>query len=52
MLINIIPDVHGEIKWQELIDLSCDKIIFLGDYVDSFTITNEQIINNLKQLVK
>ena len=51
MLVNIIPDVHGEIKWKELINLSCDKIIFLGDYVDSFTITNEQIINNLNEII-
>ena len=51
MKVNVIPDIHGEVKWKKVIDESCDKIIFLGDYVDSFTVSNDQIITNLKDII-
>lgn len=52
MLVNIIPDVHGDNIWKYFIDESCDKIIFLGDYVDSFTIQNSIMINNLLDIIE
>lgn len=51
MVLNIIPDVHGEHKWKELVDLSADKIVFLGDYVDSFDVQNSDMIENLKSII-
>ena len=38
MKIGVIPDVHGSTHWEKNIEnfKDCDKIVFLGDYVDSF----------------
>lgn len=53
----IIPDVHGRsyIKWYNKIN-EVDKVIFLGDYLDSFNIpaktqlTQLNLIINLKEI--
>ena len=37
--------------WKELPFMDLDKIIFVGDYVDSFDLTNEVIIENLKDII-
>jgi predicted phosphodiesterase len=53
----IIPDVHGRVFWKEATekyDQECDKIIFLGDYVDSYpyeNITKKQTINNFEEII-
>lgn len=52
MKLNIIPDVHGDSIWKYFIDESCDKIVFLGDLVDSFTIQNEQMLKNLLDIIE
>lgn len=52
MRINVISDVHGDNIWKYFIDESCDKIIFLGDYVDSFTIQNSTMLNNLLDIIE
>jgi predicted phosphodiesterase len=51
--IQVFGDLHGTEKWQTLLDTSADKIVFLGDYVDSHDkrISNRQIINNLCDLL-
>lgn len=39
MKILIIPDVHGRSFWKEAVEHhmdECDKVIFLGDYVDPY----------------
>jgi hypothetical protein len=48
-----IGDVHGDSFWKDIIlDVyKYDKIIFVGDYVDSFTKTNEEIYNNLAEII-
>lgn len=52
MKIIAIGDLHGKDCWKQ-IDVSLfEKVIFAGDYVDSFTATNNQIFNNLLELVQ
>ena len=38
--------------WKEFTYAQVDKIIFVGDYTDSFDKTNEQILENLKEIIK
>ena len=52
MEIQVFGDLHGRDNWKERVNLNKDKIIFLGDYVDSFDYSYEIIINNLKDLIK
>ena len=53
MRIQSIPDLHGKVVWKDLIDLSCDKIIFLGDYVDDYPpTTDEQIVTNFLDVIQ
>ncbi len=52
MKVQVIGDIHGRIKWKPLIDESCDKIIFIGDYVDSYTIDNITIKDNLLDIIE
>jgi predicted MPP superfamily phosphohydrolase len=50
--IQVFGDLHGVDKWQTLLNTSADKIIFLGDYVDSHEeISDKQIVNNLYDLL-
>jgi predicted phosphodiesterase len=55
-----IGDIHGNSSWrthfvgaqdQLVIEDTVDKVIFVGDYVDSFTISNAEILHNLKEIV-
>lgn len=50
----IIPDLHGKSIWKNIIetDQSYDEIIWLGDYVDSFNHSDEEIILNLKEIIE
>jgi len=53
MKIQTIPDIHGKTKWKTLLDMSCDKFIFLGDYVDDYwPTTDQQIIDNLFDVIE
>lgn len=49
----IIPDLHGKTVWKDAIEqLSPDRIVFTGDYVDDFPpTTDEQIIINLQEII-
>lgn len=38
-------------KWRNLPFMSFDKIIFVGDYVDSRNLSNDQILGNLKEII-
>jgi len=46
-----IGDLHGRDTWQQVNTKSYDKIIFLGDYVDSPTLSDPVILENLKKIV-
>jgi hypothetical protein len=49
-----IGDLHGSSCWNEIKDKTneYDKIIFVGDYVDSFTLSNIDIKSNLENLIE
>lgn len=47
-----IGDLHGRDKWKSIDISKYDKIIFVGDYVDSFYHTNIDILNNLKDIIQ
>lgn len=52
--ILVVGDSHGRGNWEKAIHESIralDEIIFVGDYLDSFTISAEDQIRNLENLV-
>jgi metallophosphoesterase superfamily enzyme len=52
MKVRVFGDLHGLTTWQEIVkDDSYDMNVFLGDYVDSFTISDAQILDNLQKLI-
>jgi hypothetical protein len=46
-----LGDVHGLNKWQEIIKQPFSKVIFLGDYFDSFEVPFEQQLENFKNIL-
>ena len=58
MKIITISDLHGKgtETWGDIVDKTLkgefDKAVFLGDYPDSWTASNEDIYNNLESLIK
>jgi hypothetical protein len=46
----IIGDIHGRDIWNSIDISKYDKVVFLGDYVDSFTISDEAILKNFQQI--
>lgn len=54
MKILCLGDSHGRSTWQKHAKevKEYDKIIFLGDYVDSFDKTDQEIIDNLKDILQ
>lgn len=48
----IIPDLHGRNSWQDIDFKQFDKVVFLGDYVDSYTEEDNAIYNNLMAIIK
>lgn len=52
---GFIGDVHGRTNWRDIIedneDSRVDHWIFTGDYADSFTISNDVIIDNLEYII-
>lgn len=50
--INVIPDIHCKNIWKKFIQETSDLIVFLGDYVDSFTHSNTEMINNLNDIIQ
>jgi len=53
MKVLFIGDIHGKTDWRWILTYinQFDKIVFLGDYVDSFTVTSRQIIDNLNAII-
>lgn len=54
MRIFVFGDLHGNSVWQDILsnNNTWDKIVFLGDYFDSFTITREEQLKNFKALIR
>jgi len=51
MNIITIGDLHGSSAWKTVRTVSCDRIIFTGDYVDSFDYEDEEIMDNLLSVI-
>lgn len=51
MKILIIGDIHGTSVWKDIEPYLYDKIIFLGDYIDSFDVGDAEMIYNLKSII-
>jgi predicted phosphodiesterase len=51
MKIITIGDLHGLDNWKTVDPEKYDKIIFLGDYLDSFTVGDEQMIKNFSEII-
>jgi len=47
-----IGDIHGREDWKEVDPEKYDKIIFVGDYVDSFTVPDDKMLNNLLDIIQ
>lgn len=47
----IIGDLHGKDCWKEIQFNNYDKIIFLGDYVDHWTLPDKAIYQNLQNII-
>lgn len=54
MKILAIGDIHGRDNWKLGLEFypDADKIIFIGDYTDSFYKTNVEILHNLKEIIE
>lgn len=51
MRILVLGDTHGHDTWKDIVAKEeFDKVVFLGDYVDSFTIPPDVIKKNLEDL--
>jgi predicted phosphodiesterase len=46
-----IGDLHGKDTWKSVDVSAFDKVIFVGDYTDSFTIDNITILHNLNEIL-
>jgi hypothetical protein len=47
-----IGDLHGSRSWSIINPKDYDRIIFVGDYVDSFTETSTNILDNLLNIIQ
>ena len=47
-----IGDLHGRDTWKSINPDDYDKIIFIGDYLDSFDILPVIILHNLKEIIE
>ncbi len=54
-IVTIIPDIHGRDTWRNInssiLNNPYNHIIFLGDYVDSFHLTDQQIYDELEAII-
>jgi len=46
-----IGDLHGRDSWREINGREFDKIIFVGDYVDSFDLSDLAILENFRKVI-
>ena len=52
MRLFTISDLHGRTAWKEANLDGYDRVIFLGDYTDSYTETDETIYTNLHKIIE
>jgi len=52
MKIISVGDLHGNNIWKTIDPELYDKIIFVGDYTDSFHLTDSAILDNLLDLIE
>lgn len=53
MKILVIADLHWKDVWKDMVEnLTFDKVVFLWDYMDSFTIKDKQMITNLREIIQ
>jgi hypothetical protein len=52
MKIITIGDLHGSQAWKKVDPERWDRIVFAGDYVDSFDYPDEQILSNFRQVIR
>ena len=50
----IIGDTHGRSIWKLIVnqEQDADRIIFIGDYFDSFEISGVEQIQNFKEIIE
>jgi len=47
----VIGDLHGRDAWQQINIRNYERIVFIGDYVDSYELPDLAILKNLKKIV-
>lgn len=52
MKVLVVGDLHGKECWRKINFLAYERIVFLGDYVDAFTLCDGDIIRNLAALIQ
>lgn len=52
MKIITIGDIHGHDAWKSVDPDDYDMIIFLGDYLDSFVMTDNEILENFEAIIE
>jgi len=50
----IVGDVHGRDQWKQIVaqEKDADKVVFLGDYFDSFNVSTVEQMHNFKEIVE
>src|ERR1700750_1562842 len=50
----VISDLHGHDSWKRVLDREkeFDKVVFMGDYVDSFNIHVSKQVGNLREIIQ
>ena len=49
----VIGDVHGRSLWKLIVNQeNPDRVIFIGDYFDSFNIKGEEQLNNFLDIIE
>ncbi len=49
--IIVIGDLHGRAVWKTVDPTRYDHVVFVGDYTDSFSLSDETIFTNLLQII-
>jgi 3',5'-cyclic AMP phosphodiesterase CpdA len=51
MTVLTIGDIHGRTDWKKVDPAEFDIIIFLGDYIDSYAIEDDEMLHNLEEII-
>lgn len=47
-----IGDLHGKNVWKQIDPTQYDNIVFIGDYLDSFIVSDNDMMNNLADIIE